>query len=153
MSAKIIRIAGSLVVAEGLENAKMFDLVRVGKLKLMGEIIKMKDEISFIQVYEETMGISVGEEVTNTSMPLSVELGPGLLSSIYDGVQRPLPILEKLHGSYISRGITASALSRDLRWHFIPRAKPGDFVEAGDILGVVQEKENIPHFILVPPDI
>ena len=103
MSGIIIRISGSLVVARGLANARMFDLVLVGKHKLMGEIIKIKDEDIFIQVYEETMGICVGEEVISTQLPLSVELGPGLISSIYDGVQRPLPTLEKLSGSFIDR--------------------------------------------------
>ena len=128
MNGKIIRVSGSLVVAKGLTEAKMFNLCLVGKPKLMGEIIKIKEELTFIQVYEDTMGISVGEEVVDTEMPLSVELGPGLLSSIYDGVQRPLVALEKACGSFIGRGVTASGLSRESRWHFRPKVKKGDSV-------------------------
>ena len=152
MSAVITRISGSLVVAKAVENAKMFDLVLVGKPKLMGEIIKLKDDSVFIQVYEDTTGICVGEQVFNTGAPLSVELGPGLLSSIYDGVQRPLPVLEKSCGSFIARGVSSFGLSRDLRWHFIPKVNKGDLVGPGDVLGEVQEK-GINHYILVPPGI
>jgi len=152
MSGIITRISGPLVVAKDVENARMFDLVLVGKLKLMGEIIKIKEDSVFIQVYEETTGICVGEEVVNTQMPLKVELGPGLLSSIYDGLQRPLPILEKLSGPFIGRGTQAQGLSRALRWYFKPLVKKGDSVVSGDILGSVQEK-GIIHYILVPPGI
>src|SRR3989338_3981579 len=152
MTGKIIRIAGSLVVARGLENPKMFDLVLVGGPKLIGEIIKLKADTVFIQVYEETAGIRVGEEVINTSTPLSVELGPGLLSSIYDGVQRPLPVLEKASGSFIGRGVSAPGLPRQARWHFTPQVKKDELVQSGDILGAVQEK-GILHRILVPPGI
>lgn len=152
MKGIITRIAGSLVLAKGLEGSRMFDLVLVGESRLMGEIIKIKEECVFIQVYEETTGICVGEEVINTQMPLTVELGPGLLSSIYDGVQRPLPILEKLCGAFIKRGITAPSLSREIRWHFIPKVNKGDFVTEGDILGEVLEKR-ISHYILVPSGI
>lgn len=152
MAGRIIRISGSLVVACGLEGPKMFDLVLVGSARLMGEVIKLKDDFVFIQVYEDTTGICVGEQVFSTGAPLSVELGPGLLSSIYDGVQRPLPVLEKSCGSFIARGVSGCGLSRDLRWHFIPQAGKGDSVEAGDILGSVQEK-GINHYILVPPGI
>ncbi len=149
MTGTITRISGSLVVAEGLANARMFDLVIVGSAGLMGEIIKINEDTVFIQVYEETMGVCVGEEITNTQMPLSVELGPGLLSSIYDGVQRPLTELEKSCGSFIERGIRVPALAREKRWYFKPKAKKGDSVEGGDILGAVLEK-GISHSILVP---
>jgi len=152
MNAKIIRINGPLVVARGL-SSKMYDLVKVGTSGLMGEVIKIDGDLTFIQAYEDTIGLSVGEEVTNTGFPLTVELGPGLLSSIFDGIQRPLPALESLSGFFISKGISTFSLPREKKWLFLPQVKAGDFVEEGDILGKVEEKQGLFHYILVPPNI
>lgn len=152
MTGKIIRINGPLVIAKGLP-AKLYDVVRVGKEGLIGEVVKIDKEFVFIQVYEDTMGLSVGEEVTNTGSPLTVELGPGLLSSIFDGIQRPLPQVEVLSGFFIKKGVSASALSRQKKWHFIPEKKEGAAAAAGDILGKVEEKKGLFHYILLPSGI
>ncbi|MBC7195617.1 MAG: V-type ATP synthase subunit A, partial [Caldisericia bacterium] len=149
----ITKVSGPLVVARGLTNAKMYDVVYVGKLGLLGEIIQIKEDLFFIQVYEETSGIGPGEEVLTTGEPLSVELGPGLISSIFDGVQRPLDIISTKFGSYIVRGVKENSLPRDKEWEFEPIVKEGDFVEEGDIIGLVQETEIVKHNILVPPKI
>jgi V/A-type H+-transporting ATPase subunit A len=122
MRGEIIRINGPLVIVKGLE-AKMYDVVRVGKEGLIGEVIKIDKGMVFIQVYEDTVGIKVGEYVINTGSPLTVELGPGLLSGIFDGIQRPLQILENLSGFFIRRGISALPLSREKKWYFIPEVK------------------------------
>ena len=148
---KIIKVAGPLVVADGLGDAKMFDLVKVGTEGLMGEIIEMRGDRASIQVYEETEGIGPGDPVEATGAPLSVELGPGMLGAVYDGVQRPLDELERQAGSFLARGISAPGLDRDKRWEFVATAKAGDRVEAGDIIGTVQENEVIEHRIMVPP--
>ncbi|HMA06132.1 MAG TPA: V-type ATP synthase subunit A [Methanomicrobiales archaeon] len=143
------RIAGPVVTAVGMD-AHMYDVVKVGKEELMGEVIKIQEEMTIIQVYEDTSGIRPGEPVVNTGLPLSVELGPGLLKSIYDGIQRPLEVLITKQGNFISRGVTAPGLDRAKKWEFKPVVKTGDRVGPGSILGEVQET-NIVHRILVPP--
>jgi V/A-type H+-transporting ATPase subunit A len=152
MRGEIIRINGPLVIVKGLE-AKMYDVVRVGKEGLIGEVIKIDKGMVFIQVYEDTVGIKVGEYVINTGSPLTVELGPGLLSGIFDGIQRPLQILENLSGFFIRRGISALPLSREKKWHFIPEVKKGDIIEPGDIIGKVEENKGLFHYILTPHNI
>ena len=149
----IARVSGPLVVAEGLESARMFDLVRVGADGLVGEIIEMRGSRAFIQVYEATEGLKPGDEVISTGQPLSVELGPGLIGSIYDGIERPLPELERLWGAFIVRGAEAAAIDRETQWVFAPVRKRGDVVEAGDIIGIVEEKPGVEHRIMVPPDV
>jgi len=150
---RIIRVSGPLVVAEGMKGSKMYDVVYVSDKKLMGEIIELKGEIASIQVYEETGGIGVGEPVYPTGAPLSVELGPGLIESIYDGVQRPLDKIREMAGDFITRGIHIPGLDREKKWKFSPKVKEGEEVEPGDILGVVQETVLVEHRILVPPGI
>ncbi|HTL51382.1 MAG TPA: V-type ATP synthase subunit A, partial [Planctomycetota bacterium] len=146
----IFRIAGPVVTAIGL-NARMYDVVRIGKEKLMGEVIKIVGDKTIIQVYEETTGIRPGEPVEGTGLGLSVELGPGLLQSIYDGIQRPLEVLQvKSKSDFIARGLTAPGISREKKWEFKPVAKVGDEVKAGQVLGEVQESSNIVHRIMVP---
>ncbi len=147
----ILKVAGPLVVAEGLVDSKMFDLVRVGEEGLMGEIIEMRGDRASIQVYEETEGLGPGDPVEATGAPLSVELGPGMLEAVYDGVQRPLDKLEEQAGAFLTRGISAPGLDREKRWEFTPVVEPGARVEGGDIIGTVQENEVIEHRILVPP--
>jgi V/A-type H+-transporting ATPase subunit A len=148
--AKIFRISGPVVVATGL-NARMYDLVTVGEEKLMGEVIQINRDKTIIQIYEETTGLRPGEPVENTGAPLSIQLGPGLLSQIYDGVQRPLPELQRLKGDFIARGATAPALDENKKWEFKATVKEGTTVSGGDILGTVQETKFITHKILVPP--
>jgi len=150
---RIIRVSGPLVVAEGMKGSRMYDVVYVSDKKLMGEIIELKGEIASIQVYEETGGIGVGEPVYPTGAPLSVELGPGLIESIYDGVQRPLDKIREMAGDFITRGIHIPGLDRKKKWKFSPKVKEGEEVEPGDILGVVQETVLVEHRILVPPGI
>lgn len=150
---KIIKVSGPLVVAEGLENARMNDVVRVGSKKLIGEIIELKEEKASIQVYEETSGVGTGEPVVTTGEPLSVLLGPGLISGIFDGIQRPLDIIQKKSGNYIERGIEIVALDLKKKWAFKATAKKGDKVQAGDIVGYVQETEVVKHQIMVPPGV
>ncbi len=148
---KIFRISGPVVVAEGL-SAKMYELVRVGDEGLMGEVVQIVKDKVIIQVYEDTTGLKPGEPVEGTGSALSVELGPGLLSQIYDGVQRPLPVLKEESGDFIRRGIYAKALDQKKKWDFKATAKAGDTVKGGDILGIVQETKNLKHKILVPPN-
>ena len=148
---KILKVSGPLVVAEGMREANMFDVVRVGEGRLIGEIIEMHGDRASIQVYEETAGIGRGDRVVSTGAPLSVELGPGLLTNIYDGIQRPLETMRKKVGSNLTRGIDEPALDRDARWHFTPAVKFGDRVGPGDIYGTVQENSVILHKIMVPP--
>ncbi|HNS06314.1 MAG TPA: V-type ATP synthase subunit A, partial [Candidatus Saccharicenans sp.] len=147
---KIIRVAGPLVVASDCLGAKMYDMVKVGQLGLVGEIIELNNDLAYIQVYEDTTGVGPGEPVTLTERPLSVELGPGLLGSIYDGIQRPLDVIRREHGDFVSRGIEMPALRRDKKWNFIPQKKTGDKLVSGDIIGYVQETPLIEHHILVP---
>ena len=149
-TAKIIKVAGPVVVAKGLKNAKMYDVVKVSGQKLIGEIIELNKDLATIQVYEETSGIGPGEPVFSTDMPLSVELGPGLISSIYDGIQRPLDILKSTSGNFITRGAEAYAIDRKKKWDFEPTSKKGDKVISGDIIGTVQESSIIKHKIIVP---
>ncbi len=151
--ARIIKVSGPLVVAEGMVKAKMYDMVRVGRMGLIGEIIEIKEDRASIQVYEETSGLGPGEPVETTLAPLSVELGPGLMSGIYDGIQRPLDIIRDKTGSYITRGITLPAVNRKKKWDFIPLVKEGDEVRTGDILGTVQETPLVIHKVLVPSGI
>jgi V/A-type H+/Na+-transporting ATPase subunit A len=146
----ISRISGSVVVATGIENAQMFDVVRIGELGLLGEIIRLEGNKSTIQVYEDTTGLRPGEKVINTKRPLSIQLGPGLLTSIYDGIQRPLNILREKSGDFISRGIFIPALDENKKWEFIPTKKNGDGVSQGEIIGEVQETPLIKHKIMVP---
>lgn len=146
----IIKVAGPLVVAKGIPNARMADVVRVGEKGLIGEIIELKGDLASIQVYEETAGLGVGDPVNSTNMPLSVELGPGLISSIFDGIQRPLNIIMEKTGAYIERGISINALDRTKKWEFTPKAKVQDEVKTGDILGAVSESPLVEHRIMVP---
>jgi V/A-type H+-transporting ATPase subunit A len=143
------RISGPVVTAVGLD-AHMYDVVKVGHEELMGEVIKIQGEDTVIQVYEDTTGIRPGEPVENTGLSLAVELGPGLLTSIYDGIQRPLEVLVDKMGNFIERGVSAPGLSHEKKWEFLPTVKAGDVVRAGDILGTVQET-NIVHKVMVPP--
>jgi len=149
-TAKITKVAGPVVVAKQLKNAKMYDVVKVSSQKLIGEIIELNKDLATIQVYEETSGIGPGEPVFSTDMPLSVELGPGLISSIYDGIQRPLDILKASSGNFITRGAEAYAVDRKKKWDFEPISKKGDKVVSGDIIGTVQESSIIKHKIMVP---
>ena len=151
----INRISGPLVIAKDMLGSNMYDVVKVGKAKLIGEIIQLKNDKAVIQVYEDTTGLRPGEPVETTSLPLSVELGPGLLGMIYDGIQRPLELLEKKSGSFIGKGIEATALDRKKKWHFIPEKniKKGSVVSEGIILGYVQETPTFKHYIMVPKGI
>ena len=152
MSGTIVKVSGPLVVAEGLEDANVSDVVRVGKQRLIGEILNMTGGSASIQVYEETSGLGPGADVESTGMPMSVELGPGMLENIYDGIQRPLPEIREVSGSVITRGTDVPALNRSKVWEFVPVAKVGDKLAGGDILGTVQETTAINHKIMVPPD-
>src|SRR3989338_9604317 len=147
----LFRIAGPVVVEKGIKT-RMYDVCRVGKEKLMGEVIKIKGDKVTIQVYEDTSGIKPGEPVVNTGEPLKVELGPGLLNSIYDGIQRPLQVLIKQMGDFIKRGVDAPGLDPDKKWEFKASAKKGDEVFGGSIIGEVEENPGIIHRILVPPN-
>ncbi|MCK4646396.1 MAG: V-type ATP synthase subunit A [Candidatus Aminicenantes bacterium] len=148
---KIIRVAGPLVVASDCLGAKMYDMVKIGELGLIGEIIELSEDKAFIQVYEDTTGIGPGEPVFLTGKPLSVELGPGLMSSIYDGIQRPLDVIRSREGDFVTRGIELPPLDREKKWGFIPLVKEGQKVAAGDFLGEVEETPLIKHKIMVPP--
>ena len=147
---KIVKVAGPLVIAEGMAHANMFDVVRVGPQRLIGEIIEMRGDRASIQVYEETAGIGAGEEVYSTGAPLSVELGPGLIGQIYDGIQRPLEDIRQQVGNTITRGIQVDPISRKTKWDFVPEAKKGQKVGPGDVLGSVKETIIVDHKILVP---
>ena len=150
MSGTITKVSGPLVVAENLADANVSDVVRVGSQHLIGEILNMTGDKASIQVYEETSGLGPGAVVETTGMPMSVELGPGMLDNIYDGIQRPLPEMRALSGDSITRGTDVPALNREKKWDFVPVAKPGDKVIAGDVLGTVQETSAILHKIMVP---
>lgn len=148
----IEKISGPLVVANGMLGTRMYDVVRVGKLKLIGEIIQLRAEKAVIQVYEDTTGISPGEPVESTNSPLTVELGPGVLGTIYDGIQRPLEVIRSRTGSFIGRGVTADAIDRKKKWKFFAekKVKNGSTVKQGEIIGYVQETEHLKHYIMVP---
>ena len=147
----IKKVAGPLVIAKGMRDANMFDVVRVSSQRLTGEIIEMHGDEASIQVYEETSGLAPGAPVESTGEPMSVELGPGLIGSIYDGIQRPLDDIMELSGNNLHRGVEVPALKRDRQWEFVPALKVGDSVAAGDVLGTVQETEIVTHKIMVPP--
>ncbi len=154
MQSTIIKVAGPLIIAKGMENAKMNDVVKVSEKKLTGEIIRLDGDQAYIQVYEETSGIGPGEPVYLTNQPLTVELGPGLLNSIFDGIQRPLPELErKAQSPFITRGIEVEGLDKKKKWTFNPTVKKGDTVKGGDIIGEVEETPVFKHKIMVPPGI
>ncbi|MEW8955478.1 V-type ATP synthase subunit A [Clostridium sp.] len=147
---RIIKVSGPLVVAEGMEEANVYDVVKVSDKRLIGEIIEMRGDKASIQVYEETSGVGVGDPVYTTGEPLSVELGPGLLQAMFDGIQRPLEAYQKLAGDFLERGIEVPSLDRERKWKFTPTKKVGDHVTSGDIIGVVQETSVVEHRILVP---
>ena len=144
---KIVKVSGPLVIAEGMEESNMFDVVKVSDNNLIGEIIEMENDRASIQVYEETSGIGVGEPVYPTGMPLSVELGPGMLTSIYDGIQRPLDKIYEKTGKNIERGVQVNSLNRDKKWSFNPVKKVGDVVKFGDSLCTIYigDKEDYPN--------
>ena len=147
----IIKVAGSLIVAEGMADARMYDVVRVADSRLVGEIIELRGDRASIQVYEETSGLGAGEPVVSTGAPLSVELGPGLIESIFDGIQRPLTRIRELVGDRITRGVEVPALDRERLWPFVPKLAVGDKVSGGDIIGTVQESAVVEHRVMVPP--
>ena len=146
----IKKVAGPLVIAEGMRDANMYDVVRVSNQRLIGEIIEMHGDEASVQVYEETSGLGPGEPVESTDAPLSVELGPGLITSIYDGIQRPLDDIMKVSGTNLKRGVEVPSLKRDRKWNFVPTVQAGEDVEAGDIIGTVQETIVVNHKIMVP---
>ncbi len=149
----IKKVAGPLVIAKGMRDANMFDVVRVSEKRLIGEIIEIHGDEASVQVYEETSGLGPGAPVESTGAPLSVELGPGLISSIYDGIQRPLDDIMKISGNNLQRGVEVPSLKRDIQWEFVPAVQPGDQVTGGDIIGTVQETEIVSHKIMVPPGV
>ena len=146
----VTKVAGPLVIADGMRDANLFDVVRVSSQRLIGEIIEMHGDRASIQVYEETSGLGPGEIVESTGAPLSVELGPGLIGSIYDGIQRPLNEIMKAAGTNLTRGVEVASLDHNKKWHFTPTAKVGDKVSAGDVLGTVNETNAVLHKIMVP---
>ena len=149
-SGTIVKVSGPLVIAKDMRDANMFDVVRVSKERLIGEIIEMHGDRASIQVYEETSGLGTGEPVESTGQPLSVELGPGLIGSIFDGIQRPLDDIMKMCGNNLGRGVEVASLKLDKKWHFTPAVSEGDEVEAGDIIGTVRETDIVLHKIMVP---
>ena len=149
----IKKVAGPLVIATGMRDANMFDVVHVSDQMLTGEIIEMHEDEASIQVYEETSGLGPGEPVVSTGVPMSVELGPGLITSIYDGIQRPLDAIMKVCGNNLKRGIHVDSLDREKKWNFVPKAEIGEEVSGGDVLGTVQETEVVEQKIMVPPDV
>ncbi len=150
---RILKIAGPLVVAEAMQDVRMFDVVRVADAGLIGEVIEIKGDRASIQVYEETAGLLPGEPVESTGVPLLVELGPGLIGNMYDGIQRPLKKLEAISGNRIGRGVSSPTLDREQTWPFVPVVSTGQTVTAGDILGTVQETSVLEHRIMVPADL
>ena len=150
---RIVKVAGPVVVAEGMAGSRMYDVVRVGELNLIGEIVELHADRASIQVYEETTGMGPGEPVVDTEAPLSVELGPGLIESIYDGIQRPLNALVDVEGELMSRGSALPGLDREKKWHFKPTANDGTKVGGGDVIGQVQESTLVVHKIMVPPGV
>ena len=147
---RIVKVSGPLVIAEGMRDSNMFDVVRVSEKSLIGEILEIHDDRASIQVYEETSGLGPGAPVVSTMAPLSVELGPGLIENMFDGIQRPLEAMRNEVGGNITRGINIPSLDRDKAWNFVPTVKVGDFVRAGDIIGTVQENEVFEHKIMIP---
>ena len=153
MQGTIIKVSGPLIVAGGMADVQMYDVVRVSEKKLIGEVIELRGDKASIQVYEETGGVGPGEPVESTGAPLSVELAPGLIESIYDGIQRPLSKIREQAGDHITRGIIVSSLDHEKLWDFKPVASVGDDLSSGDILGIVQETEAVEHRIMVPPKV
>ena len=153
VDAIVSRISGPVVVGKGLGGAHMFDVVRIGDIGLVGEIIRLEGDTAQIQVYEDTTGIRPGEKIVNTNKPLSVQLGPGLLKSIYDGIQRPLDVLREQSGDFIGRGKIIPALDQKKKWDFVPVKKKGDQVAPGEIIGEIQETQLIKHKIMIPPNV
>ena len=153
MSGTITKVSGPLVVAKGLSDANVSDVVRVGQQRLIGEILQMHGDSASIQVYEETSGLGPVAKVETTGTPMSVELGPGLLTNIYDGIQRPLTEIRDATGDTITRGVDVASLNRTKQWDFTATAKNGDVVRPGDVLGTVQETTAILHKIMVPPGV
>jgi V/A-type H+-transporting ATPase subunit A len=149
---EVYRVSGPLVVAEGFK-ARMYDVCKVGEEGLLGEVVGLAGDRLLVQVYEDTSGIKPGDKVEGTGMPLSIDLGPGIMRSIYDGIQRPLPVMKEIAGDFITRGIEADGIDMKAKWEFNPVLKKGDNVKGGEILGTVQETEIIEHKILVPPDV
>ena len=147
---RIVKVAGPTVVAENIPDVRMFDIVEIGTFGLIGEVIRLDGNRAFIQVYEDTSGLMLGEKVTSAGVPLSVTLGPGLLGSTFDGIQRPLNVLLEKSGDFIGRGIVASALDTEKKWDFTPTVKPGVELEPGDIIGEIPETAEIMHRIMVP---
>lgn len=150
MQGKIVKVSGPLIVAENMADVKMYDVVKVGEKELIGEVIELRGDRASIQVYEETSGLGVGDKVVSTGAPLSVELAPGLIEGIFDGIQRPLKTIVENYGDRITRGLKVNNLDREKKWHFVPVKKSGDEAVAGDILGTVQETPIVSHKILVP---
>ncbi len=146
----IYRVSGPVVIAKDMENVKMYDVIKVGEAKLIGEVIKLSGAYAIIQVYEDTTGLKPGEPVENTDMPLSVMLAPGLIGSIFDGIQRPLDIIKAKEGNFIKKGESAAALDMKKKWHFVPIAKNGSRVEECSIIGEVKETDLVTHKIMVP---
>jgi V/A-type H+-transporting ATPase subunit A len=153
ITGRLIKISGPVVQAEGVSGLEMYELAMVGDAEIIGEVVRVEGDKATIQVYEETGGLKVGEKVTGSGLPLAVELGPGLLEGIFDGIQRPLPVIKEITGDYIARGVKAPALNRSKRWHFIPSKQKGDKVSGGDVLGTVKETPLFQHRILVPPNV
>lgn len=151
LQGQISKISGPVVLARGLSGTKMYDVVNVGELGLIGEVIRLEADVATIQVYEDTEGLRVGEQVVSTLDPLMVELGPGLLSSIYDGTQRPLPEILEKHGAFISKGVVVNPLDRKKKWKFKPSVKAGQELATGDYVGTVDETKNLVHKIMIPP--
>lgn len=149
----IWKVAGPLVVAQGMRDANMFDMVRVAEKRLIGEIIEIRGDRASIQVYEETSGLMPGEPVESTGVPMSAELGPGLIKSIYDGIQRPLDVIRELSGDRLARGVEVPSLPRTKKWRFVPSVLVGEEVSGGDVLGTVQETDIVVHKIMVPPGV
>jgi len=152
-SGKIVKVAGPLVEASGMSDARIYDVVEVSDNKLIGEIIEMRGDVASIQVYEETTGIGPGDPVYTTGAPLSVELGPGMMEAMFDGIQRPLDKLEAKSGSFLQRGVTVNPLDRTIKWKFIPQVRVGEELEEGDVIGYVDETNIVKHLIMVPPRI
>lgn len=150
MQGRIVKVSGPLIVAENMSDVEMYDVVKVSSQKLIGEVIELRGDKASIQVYEETSGLGPGEEVVSTGAPLSVELGPGLIEGIFDGIQRPLKKLYDMTGERIGRGVEVTSLDHDKKWTFVPKLKKGDVVSAGDVLGIVQETPLVEHRIMVP---
>jgi V/A-type H+/Na+-transporting ATPase subunit A len=150
---QVRRVNGPVIEADGITDARMLELVSVGESKLVGEVVKLETGRAIIQVYEDTTGLAPGENIYGSGMPLSVELGPGLIGTIYDGIQRPLKLLAELSGSFIERGVNQSALDHERRWHFVPQITKGDEIRPGRIIGRVQETERVEHRVVCPSGI